>query len=148
MPKQKPLVIVTRKLPDEIETRMMELFHTRLNVDDRPLSTDDLRQAVQDCDVLVPTVTDRIDADLENLALGAGAEQPLPRARGLKGPKQVGRQVPGQRGEHGPGHQASVRARRKALQIAARHIPKKIDVKFLGERLGAERRANKSGAER
>ena len=64
MPKQKPRVIVTRKLPDEIETRMMELFHTRLNVDDRPLSTDDLRQAVQDCDVLVPTVTDRIDADL------------------------------------------------------------------------------------
>ena len=64
MTKRKPRVIVTRKLPDEIETRMMELFETRLNVDDTPLSADDLRQAVQNCDVLVPTVTDKIDADL------------------------------------------------------------------------------------
>ena len=64
MTKRKPRVIVTRKVPDEIETRMMELFETRLNVDDAPLSADDLREAVQGCDVLVPTVTDRIDADL------------------------------------------------------------------------------------
>ena len=64
MTKRKPRVIVTRKLPDEIETRMMELFETRLNVDDVPLSADDLRQAVQGCEVLVPTVTDWIDADL------------------------------------------------------------------------------------
>ena len=60
----KPSVVVTRKLPDVIETRMMELFETRLNVDDVPLSADGLRQAVQRCDVLVPTVTDRIDAGL------------------------------------------------------------------------------------
>ena len=60
----KPLVIVTRKLPDAIETRMMELFETRLNNDDRPMSRDDLAAAMRTADVLVPTVTDRIDAAL------------------------------------------------------------------------------------
>ena len=43
---------------------MTELFDTTLNSDDRPLSRDDLITAVQNCDVLVPTVTDRIDAEL------------------------------------------------------------------------------------
>jgi glyoxylate reductase len=62
MPPQKPLVIVTRKLPDAIETRMMELFDTRLNLADAPLSQADLIEAVKQADVLVPTVTDRIDA--------------------------------------------------------------------------------------
>ena len=62
MAQKKPLVIVTRKLPDAIETRMMELFDTRLNVDDRPLSKSEMIEAVRVCDVLVPTVTDRIDA--------------------------------------------------------------------------------------
>ncbi|MFC3230851.1 2-hydroxyacid dehydrogenase [Marinibaculum pumilum] len=58
---KKPLVIVTRKLPDSIETRMMELFDTRLNVEDRPLTQAELAEAVKAADVLVPTVTDRID---------------------------------------------------------------------------------------
>jgi glyoxylate reductase len=62
MPAKKPLVIVTRKLPDAIETRMRELFDTRLNVDDTPLTQTDLVEAVQKADVLVPTVTDRIDS--------------------------------------------------------------------------------------
>jgi glyoxylate reductase len=62
MPPQKPLVIVTRKLPDAIETRMMELFATRLNLADKPLSQGELIEAVKEADVLVPTVTDRIDA--------------------------------------------------------------------------------------
>src|SRR5882724_12836607 len=62
MPSKKPLVIVTRKLPDAIETRMMELFVTRLNLDDVPLSQAQLVAAVKEADVLVPTVTDRIDA--------------------------------------------------------------------------------------
>jgi glyoxylate reductase len=62
MPSKKPLVIVTRKLPDAIETRMMELFVTRLNLDDQPLSQAQLVAAVKEADVLVPTVTDRIDA--------------------------------------------------------------------------------------
>ncbi|MBT7663665.1 MAG: D-glycerate dehydrogenase, partial [Rhodospirillaceae bacterium] len=42
MSQNKPLVIVTRKLPDVIETRMMELFDTRLNVTDDPMSHEDL----------------------------------------------------------------------------------------------------------
>ncbi len=62
--KKKPVVIVTRKLPDPIETRMMELFDTRLNLDDRPMSQADLVKAVKQADALVPTVTDRIDASL------------------------------------------------------------------------------------
>ncbi|MBL4759140.1 MAG: D-glycerate dehydrogenase [Rhizobiales bacterium] len=60
--KSKPLVIVTRKLPDIVETRMRELFNTRLNEDDAPMSHKDLVAAVAEADVLVPTVTDRIDA--------------------------------------------------------------------------------------
>src|SRR5689334_4004060 len=62
MPATKPLVIVTRKLPDAIETRMRELFDTRLNVEDKPMSQAELTDAVQKADVLVPTVTDRIDS--------------------------------------------------------------------------------------
>jgi glyoxylate reductase len=62
VPANKPLVIVTRKLPDAIETRMRELFDTRLNVDDRPMSQAELIEAVQKADVLVPTITDRIDS--------------------------------------------------------------------------------------
>jgi glyoxylate reductase len=64
MAKQKPLVIVTRKLPDVIETRMMELFDVRLNLTDAPMSADQLAAALAAADVLVPTVTDRIDARL------------------------------------------------------------------------------------
>ena len=61
-PKKKPLVIVTRTLPDAIETRLMELFDTRLNADDKPLTAAQLVDAVKTADVLVPTVTDRIDS--------------------------------------------------------------------------------------
>ena len=61
---KKPLVVVTRKLPDTVETRMRELFDTRLNDDDAPLSQAQLAEAVKSADVLVPTVTDRIDADV------------------------------------------------------------------------------------
>jgi glyoxylate reductase len=58
---KKPLVVVTRKLPDNIETRMCELFDTRLNLDDKPMSPTDLAEAVKVADVIVPTVTDQID---------------------------------------------------------------------------------------
>ena len=64
MPAKKPLVIVTRKLPDAIETRMRELFDARLNLDDKPMSGAELAAAMAQADVLVPTVTDRIDAKL------------------------------------------------------------------------------------
>jgi glyoxylate reductase len=64
MMRKKPLVIVTRKLPDAIETRMCELFDTRINVADTPMSAGELAEALRTADVLVPTVTDRIDAQL------------------------------------------------------------------------------------
>src|ERR1700724_2537601 len=62
--RRKPLVLVTRKLPDKVETRMCELFDTRLNIDDNPMSHADLVEAVKTVEVLVPTVTDQIDAAL------------------------------------------------------------------------------------
>lgn len=61
---KKPTVIVTRKLPAVVETRMMELFDVRLNADDTPFDRDALGQALASCDVLVPTLTDELDADL------------------------------------------------------------------------------------
>src|SRR5579884_2915646 len=65
MPKaKKPLVIVTRKLPDRVELRMRELFDARLNPDDKPMTHGELQEAVRTADVLVPTVTDRIDASV------------------------------------------------------------------------------------
>jgi glyoxylate reductase len=74
MSRKRPLVIVTRKLPDAIETRMMELFDTRLNDDDHPMTREELVQAVKTADILVPTLTDRIDKGIlaqagENLRL-------------------------------------------------------------------------------
>jgi glyoxylate reductase len=61
---KKPLVVITRKLPDRVETRMRELFDAQLNLDDKPMSQADLAEAVKTADVLVPTVTDRIDASI------------------------------------------------------------------------------------
>jgi glyoxylate reductase len=62
--KKKPLVVVTRKLPDSIETRMRELFDARLNLDDTPLTAEQIAEAVRTADVLVPTVTDHITESL------------------------------------------------------------------------------------
>jgi len=72
--KKKPLVVITRKLPDPVETRMRELFDARLIVEDRPMTREELVAAVKEADVLVPTITDTIDAALieeagENLKL-------------------------------------------------------------------------------
>jgi glyoxylate reductase len=68
---KKPLVIVTRKLPDKVELRMRELFDARLNPDDKAMTQAQLAEAVRTADVLVPTVTDRIDAAV----LGKAGEQ-------------------------------------------------------------------------
>ncbi len=54
------MVVITRKLPDPIETRMRELFEARLNVDDRRLSKAELIEAVKHAHVLVPTITDHV----------------------------------------------------------------------------------------
>ena len=62
--KKKPLVVVTRKLPDSIETRMRELFDARLNLDDTPLTAEQIAEAVRSADVLVPTITDVINAGM------------------------------------------------------------------------------------
>jgi glyoxylate reductase len=64
MVRRKPLVIVTRKLPEVIETRMMELFDTRLNEADKAMTKVELIEAVKAAEVLVPTVTDRIDSSV------------------------------------------------------------------------------------
>ncbi len=69
--RKKPLVIVTRKLPDTIETRMRELFDAQLNIEDKPFTPAQLVEAVKTADVLVPTVTDRID----KAVLGQTGEQ-------------------------------------------------------------------------
>jgi glyoxylate reductase len=63
-PKKKALVVVTRRLPDVVETRMRELFDARLNIEDRPMQPEELAQAMKEADVLVPTVTDEIDASV------------------------------------------------------------------------------------
>jgi glyoxylate reductase len=61
MPARKPRVVVTRKLPDIVETRMRELFDTELNDDDAAMGRADLIEAMNRCEILVPTVTDRLD---------------------------------------------------------------------------------------
>src|SRR6478735_901605 len=71
MGRKKPLVVVTRKLPDVVETRMCELFDARLNVSDTAMAQSELAEAMRTADVLVPTVTDRIDAGL----IGQAGEQ-------------------------------------------------------------------------
>ncbi len=68
MAKKKPKVVVTRKLPDATETRLMELFDVSLNVDDEPMSSTELADAVKTADVLVPTVTDHVDKALLSAA--------------------------------------------------------------------------------
>ena len=60
----RPRVVVTRRLPPLIEARMTELFHTDLSLDDAPMDRAALAAAVAQYDVLVPTITDRIDAAL------------------------------------------------------------------------------------
>src|SRR6185295_3630894 len=62
--KKKPLVVVTRKLPDSVETRMRELFDARLNLDDTPMTSEQIAEAVRTAEVLVPTVTDEITEEL------------------------------------------------------------------------------------
>lgn len=63
-PASRPKVVVTRALPAVTQQRMAELFDCRFNDNDRALSASDLVDAVADIDVLVPTITDEIDAGL------------------------------------------------------------------------------------
>ncbi|MFC3714225.1 2-hydroxyacid dehydrogenase [Sphingoaurantiacus capsulatus] len=61
---KRPKVIVTRRLPEAVETRMAELFDIELNYSDDPFTPEQLADACARADVLVPTVTDEIGADL------------------------------------------------------------------------------------
>ena len=64
MPSQRLSVVVTRRLPEVVETRMKELFNVRLRDDDTPMSRQELVEAMQSTDVLVPTIGDQIDAGM------------------------------------------------------------------------------------
>ena len=92
---KKPVVIVTRKLPEPVEARLTALFGANLNASDTALSAEDLAKAAAKADILVPAITDRLGADIvaaagPNLKLianfGAGMDHidlPAARARGL-----------------------------------------------------------------
>ncbi|AUW58387.1 D-glycerate dehydrogenase [Sphingobium sp. SCG-1] len=60
----KPTVLVTRRLPASVESRMSELFDTQIRADDTPMTRGELAEAMTQCDVIVPTVTDHLDAEL------------------------------------------------------------------------------------
>jgi glyoxylate reductase len=62
MPSPRVSVVVTRRLPAPVEARMQELFDVRLNTDDHPMTPEELGAAMAEAEVLVPTITDRIDA--------------------------------------------------------------------------------------
>ena len=64
MPSARTRVVVTRRLPAPVEARMQELFDVKLNAEDRPMTAEELAGAMAGADVLVPTITDRIDARL------------------------------------------------------------------------------------
>jgi len=64
MPSKRLSVVVTRRLPDPVETRLKELFDAELRETDAPLSRDALVEAMQRADVLVPTLSDHIDANM------------------------------------------------------------------------------------
>src|SRR5271170_4084983 len=62
MTKKRPLVVVTRRLPELVETRMRELFDARLNLEDKAMSQAEIVEAMREADVLVPTITDPINS--------------------------------------------------------------------------------------
>jgi len=64
MSKKRLSVVVTRRLPEAVETRLSELFDVTLREDDRPMTREELGAAMRQADVLVPTITDDIDAPL------------------------------------------------------------------------------------
>ncbi|MGB0959782.1 MAG: 2-hydroxyacid dehydrogenase [Halocynthiibacter sp.] len=64
MPSERLTVVVTRRLPEVVEARMKELFDVKLREDDTPMSREELIAAMQDADILVPTITDSITANM------------------------------------------------------------------------------------
>ncbi len=74
MPSKRLSVVVTRRLPEVVETRLTELFDVQLRDDDTPMDRQELAAAMQDTDVLVSTLSDKIDAGMIS---GAGARLKL-----------------------------------------------------------------------
>ena len=70
MSKQPLSVVVTRRLPEVVEKRLSELFKVTLRDDDTPITRTELGEAMKTADILVPTVTDEIDATLLGQAGG------------------------------------------------------------------------------
>lgn len=64
IPADKLSVVVTRRLPAQVETRMRELFNVDLRHNDMPLSREALLEKLKGADILVPTLSERIDRDL------------------------------------------------------------------------------------
>src|SRR5258705_11956389 len=64
MAEKKPLLIVTRRLPEGIERELRESFGAHLNLDDSPMDAARMTLAVAEAEVLVPTVTDRLGAEI------------------------------------------------------------------------------------
>lgn len=94
--RNRPVVTVTRRLPDEIEAEIGQTFDARFNRDDRPLSAAQLRQALSDSDAILCTVTDRFTEGvlaaeplrarlLANFGVGFNhIDMPLARRRGIR----------------------------------------------------------------
>jgi lactate dehydrogenase-like 2-hydroxyacid dehydrogenase len=61
---RRPTVVVTRRLPGEVEEELSRDFEARLNRDDRPLGPVGLQEALRSADALLCTVTDRLTADV------------------------------------------------------------------------------------
>jgi len=67
---ERPRVVVTRRLPSAVEAALAERFDVQLNSDDAPLTTEALRRAIATADALLPTVTDRLSAEVFDGASG------------------------------------------------------------------------------
>jgi glyoxylate reductase len=65
---EKPVVVLTRRWPEAVEAQMAAIFDLRINPSDQPMSRDQLAQALLDADVICPTVTDKVDAQLLSAA--------------------------------------------------------------------------------
>ena len=60
----KPKVIVSRKWPEQVEAQLKELYDVQLNVDDIPMTQEQMQDALANCDAFCPTVTDPVNAEV------------------------------------------------------------------------------------
>ncbi|HEX5818488.1 MAG TPA: D-glycerate dehydrogenase [Gemmatimonadales bacterium] len=60
----RPVVVVTRRVPEEVEADLAKDFDVRINTDDHPFSADELKEALRTADALLPTVSDKLTADV------------------------------------------------------------------------------------